>query len=508
LNVFDKVTVAYRGVNYEIGRGRDFYGIWTAGGPRSQPLERWPEAPDGWSAAWARFTELEEPGTIAPAGRNAPRAAHAGPGGVSRLSPTVSGSGSGVGAVGAALLLGAGIALGIAGLFPDYLAGSSLATEPAQLIPHVIYLATWTASAALILMGGARLRAGALLGSGLSVVTLGLFLADAGTPIAGGAHLAGAGLWLSLAGWLACAAGSAMAFLLRPAGPLGADAGDAAPRGSRGRLRMPTGAALGPAILLVLSGLGVAVAFAPAWDSYTLRTAAGQTQYLTAGNAFSNPGPVIVGDVIAMVAFALVIFAAAAWRPARHGAILLAGAIIPMAAQAISALVQVGEATPPQQFGLTPAQASQLGLTISNGLTPAFWIYCVFGVALAVSCLWMLFTPQAQQAPHVAQEVYAMPGDARAQEAGAQGDAYGWKPDAYAWYAAAPDTTGLSGPATPMRAAAEMPQAAPRDAAAEMPQAAPRDAAAEMPQAAPRNAAAEAPKADDHRPAAENDQAS
>jgi hypothetical protein len=504
LNVFDKVTVAYRGVNYEIGRGRDFYGIWTAGGSRSQPLERWPEAPDGWSAAWARFTELEEPGTIAPAGRNAPRAANADTEAVTaRRFPA-----AGVGAVGAALLLGAGVALGIAGLFPDYFAGTSLAAESAQLIPHAIYLATWTASAALILLGGDRLRAGALLGAGMSVVTLGLFLADAGTPIAGGAHLAGAGLWLSLAGWLACAAGTAMAFLRRPAGPLGADAGQAAPRGSRSRLGMPSGAALGPAILLVLSGLGVAVAFAPAWDSYTLRTAVGQTQYLTAGNAFSNPGPVIVGDVIAMVAFALVILAAAAWRPARHGAMLLAGAIIPMAAQAISALVQAGEATPPQQFGLTPAQASRLGLTISNGLTPAFWIYCVLAVALAVSCLWMLFTPQApqaQQAQHVPQEMYAAPGDARAHETSARGDAYGWKPDAYAWYAATPDTAGLSGPATAMPGAAEPPRAA-APHAAEPPQAAGSHAAAEPPQAAGHHAAAEAPKADD-RPATENDQA-
>ena len=49
--------------------------------------------------------------------------------------------------------------------------------------------------------------------------------------------------------------------------------------------------------MLVLAGLGRAAAFAPAWDSFTLRTAAGQSQSLTAGNAFSNPGLVIAGDV-------------------------------------------------------------------------------------------------------------------------------------------------------------------------------------------------------------------
>ena len=81
-----------------------------------------------------------------------------------------------------------------------------------------IYLAVWTASAALILLGGTRLRLGALLSLGLTVVTFGLFFADAGTAIAGGANAGGAGLVLSLVGWLACAAGSVAAFLHQQAG--------------------------------------------------------------------------------------------------------------------------------------------------------------------------------------------------------------------------------------------------------------------------------------------------
>jgi hypothetical protein len=117
-------------------------------------------------------------------------------------------------------------------------------------------------------------------------------------------------------------------------------------------------------------------------------------QTLTAGNAFSNPALVITGDVVVMIAFAAAVIAAALWRPARHGAVLLAGATIPMAAQAISALVQVGEAHGPSQFGVPPATARQLGLTISAGLTPAFWIYFAFIIALIVSCAWMFFTPQ------------------------------------------------------------------------------------------------------------------
>jgi hypothetical protein len=146
-------------------------------------------------------------------------------------------------------------------------------------------------------------------------------------------------------------------------------------------------------VLLILAGLGVAITFAPSWDRFVLQTASGQSQTLTAGNAFNFPGAVIAGNVAVMVTFAAVVIVAALWRPVRYGAVLLAGAIIPMAAQAISAIVQVGEPVSPTQFGFTPAQADQLGLTVSPGLTPVFWIYAVLVVVLIVSCAWMLFTP-------------------------------------------------------------------------------------------------------------------
>jgi hypothetical protein len=452
--VFDKVTITYRGAKYEIGRGRDFYGIWMTGAPRSQPLEWWPETPEGWSSAWTRFASIEAPGAIVPVGRRTPPvgvspvgvspvdvspvdvstvrtgenpgpfghdtaplgetgettvatgggAAPYGPGPGPRVGPAFSGR---TGAIAAAAALGVGVILGVVGLFPAYLGGSSLAQQTGQLIPHAIYLAVWTASAALILIGGARLRLGALLGLGLSVVTFGLFFADAGTAIAGGGN-AGAGLVLSLVGWLACAAGSVAAFLLRPAG-------SPVPAGQpryQGWLARPRGAALGPVVMVVLAGLGVAAAFAPAWDSFTLHTAAGQTQSLTLGNAFSNPGLVIAGDVAVMLALAAVVIVAALWRPVRHGGVLLAGAVIPMAAQAISALVQAGGTASPAQFGISSAQASQIGLTISSGLTPAFWVYCGFLVVLAVSCAWMLFTPYpaAGPRPSAGADAYAWAG--------------------------------------------------------------------------------------------------
>lgn len=391
--MLDKVTIAYRGGTYEIGRGRDYFGIWTVAGSRSQPLEWWPETQEGWSAAWTRFAVLEAPDGITPVGQAATRPGE--PASAGWAPATAAGRG---GAMAAALLLGVGVALGIAGLFPDYLGGSSLAAQPDTLFAHVIYLATWTTAGVLIALGGARLRVGALLATGLSIVTFGLFLADAGTPISGGAYLAGAGLVLSLLGWLACAAGSVLAFLIRPArtaSPAPDTADQAATPTRLFSLGWPRGATLGPAVLLVLAGLGTAAAFVPSWDSFTLRTAAGQSQTFTAGNAFNDPGPVIAGNVVVMVALAAIVIAAALWRPARHGAVLLAGAIIPMAAQAVSALIGAAQATSPTQFGFTPAQASRLGLTISNGLTSSFWIYSVLVVVLLVSCAWMLFTPPA-----------------------------------------------------------------------------------------------------------------
>ena len=353
-------TILYRGARYEIGRGPGYYGIWPAGAPRPPSIEWWPESPEGWHGAWSRFTAIETPGTIVPVSRH-----------------TASVAGASRRAIVAAALLVIGVAFGIAGLFPGYLGGASLAQHPAELVPHAIYLAVWTAGAALILLGGARQRVGALLALGTSIVTFGLFFADAGTVIAGGAHVMGAGLVLALVGWAACAAGSVMAFRLQRAG---------APGQPRWRERRPVLLLAGA----TLAALGAAAAFAPSWDSYTLRTATGVTQSLTAGNAFANPAPVIAGNVAVMAALVLVVIAAAVWRPARLGAALLAGAIVPMVAQAISALVQSGEATSPAQFGISPAQATQAGLTISSGLTAAFWIYCAFVVALVVTWAWMV----------------------------------------------------------------------------------------------------------------------
>jgi hypothetical protein len=435
--VRDNVTISYRGASYEIGRGPHFYGIWVVGAPQPQPVEWWPETPEGWSSAWARFTGIEAPGTIAavrpaatgttrawpppgpqgfppggPAGQPAmtpamgptpvghpaalaaqPGAYPAQPGGYpnepgpypaaqgSYAAQPAAGARAGLPAMVAAGLIAIGVVLGIASLFPHYSFGASLASEAPNLWPHVIYLAAWAGGALLIGLGGARLRMGALLAAGVSIVTFGLFVADAGQAISGGSGAWGTGLVLGLIGWLVCAIGSGLAVRLWQ----GSGAGR--PQAFAARHIVT--------VVAALAALGTAITFAPSWDGYTLTIPNLGSSYTTAGNAFSNPGWVITGDVLAMIAVVLAVVVAVLWRPIREGAWLLAGAIIVMFAQAISALIQVGEPTSPLQFGVTPARAARLGLTITNSLTPAFWLFCAFVLVLMVGCGWLLLSPRA-----------------------------------------------------------------------------------------------------------------
>jgi hypothetical protein len=442
----ENVSICYRGANYALGQAPQFYGIWNAATPRAQPLEWWPLTPEGWAGAWNRFAAIEVPGTIAavpgpavtrPAAPKptatptvappgalasmaeatagaqatadaqptaepqptadaqptaAPQASWTQPLPAAHLAADVSSVGGhpktslpgGPGAFGsagprpvmAAALLALGVVLGIVGLFPSYLAGTSLAQEPDNLVLHVIYLAAWSVSAILMITGGARIRVGALVAVGVSAVTLGLFFADLGTVMGGEGSL-GAGLVLGSIGWLACTVGALLGLRAGPSSRLG----------------RPVGQHLLPVVTLILAAVGTAVAFAPSWDSFTLRTLTGATQSLTEGNAFANPAPVIAGDVIAMIAIVAVIVVAALWRPIRMGAALVVGAVIPMAAQAISALVQIRQAISPLQFGISPAQARQLGLTINAGLTPIFWVFCAFVATLILLCAWMIIAP-------------------------------------------------------------------------------------------------------------------
>jgi len=424
----DKVSISHRGAKYEIGRGKRYYGIWVAGAPESDPVDRWPETREGWEQAWGRFVAIEKPETIAPV-QKTPRAGFKLPRMTVPAALRPRGRGPAWTAAGAGLL-GLGVLLGLIGLFPSYIGTQSLAAQTEQLVPHLLYLLTWAVSAVLV-AGGLRARSGgarigALLGAGLSAVTFGLFFADLGQVIAYGGL--GAGLVLSLLGWLACAAGSVVA-LIAPSRAVAGVPGSAEPgnlpglggSGSWGAPSRPRATDAGPIALLLLAAVGTVAAFVPSWDTYTLtQTSTGASQTVTAGNAFASPAPVIAGNVAVIVAVVVVALLAALWRPARQGAALLAGAIVPLAAQAISALIQASEPATPAMFGISQSQAA--GLTISSGLTPIFWVYCVFVISLLISCAWMLTAPQYQAMP--AAPLHPAPGHVPpAQSAGGTGEA-------------------------------------------------------------------------------------
>ncbi len=390
----EKAVISHRGEKYEIGRGKRFYGIWVVGAPYDAPVDRWPENRDGWQQAWARFATIEEPGNIKAvtrerkglplklgrrkAGGNADGGATAAPvaGRRSRRGTVL--------LVGEGLLV-LGVVLGLVGLFPAYEGSQSLLSQWDQVVPHLCYVIGWALTAAFVALSVARpgnaARLWSLFGLGLSAVTFGLFLSDLG-EVTAGASL-GFGLVLSLISWAACTAGSALAFGANPGSPR-----------EPSRPACPGPRHVGPLALLVLAAIGTAVAFAPSWDSYVLAFAnEGTSQTITAGNAFDNPGVVIAGNVLVMVAIVVVATLAALWRPPRQGALLLAGAIVPLAADAVAALIQAGQQASPAMFGISSAQASVAGLSISTGLTRIFWVYFVFVISLLVSCAWLFTEP-------------------------------------------------------------------------------------------------------------------
>jgi hypothetical protein len=102
---------------------------------------------------------------------------------------------------------------------------------------------------------------------------------------------------------------------------------------------------------------------------------------------------VIAGNVLVMLAIVAVATLAALWRPSRQGALLLAGAIVPLAAEVPSALIQAGQQATPAMFGISSSQAAAAGLTISSGLTGIFWVFFVFVISLIVSCAWLFTEP-------------------------------------------------------------------------------------------------------------------
>ena len=345
--------ITYQGP-YSLVRGSDFYGIWEPGSPKDQLIERFPLTAHGWFDARRRVDALDR---LADGPNSAPITSP-------RANRTA--------LLSAGVVLG-GLVLGVAGLFPSYLGGTSLSSQADQLLPHIAYLLGWSIVAALLLVERKFARGAAGLGVGISLMTFGFFLTDVLTASVGHGEGAGAGLYLSLAGWLTCAAGCATA-LFALSSPT--------PRGKPTAWGHPLVVAGG------IGALGAAVAFALPWDSYTVTTATtGASQTTTAGNIFANPGAIIASNVLTMALIVGVLVVAVAWRPTVVGVTILAGALVPLAAQVFATLAR--PLPPLSDFGVTAAQAVEGQVSVAASYTGWFYLYCAFAAALVVLAGWI-----------------------------------------------------------------------------------------------------------------------
>jgi hypothetical protein len=250
-------------------------------------------------------------------------------------------------------LLAAGIIAGIASLFPEYQGFGSLASATDSLVEYSGFLAAWTAGLLLIVSLRGRPAFGALLGLGTAAATLGVFAIDLSVAVTGSQARVGPGLVLALLGWLSCTTGVAL-LIGRPGGW---------PRWPRGR-------AIAPAALLVIAAVGTALAYGPLSFSYTWPGGS-----LISGDLYPvELSLVTTANLFLMVIFVAAVIAAVLWVPARLGAAMAAGAIIPMALQAVWTLVAVAE--------LVPSSAT-------GDVTPVFKAYCAFIILGVIGAGWL-----------------------------------------------------------------------------------------------------------------------
>jgi hypothetical protein len=263
--------------------------------------------------------------------------------------------------VAAAVLLLAGVGLGIGALFPDFYHNGrgSLASHDFDLVYNIINFGGWAIAGILILLH--RRGIGAWLAAGVTVMTLGLYLVDTGFIVRYGTHLAATGFWLGQSGWLVCASGTGVAlFAARKAGMLG-------------------GIGLGPVALplaAAVAGIATAVAFVPFWDRLHFvvpSTGRSGTIARPGGNAFHNPGTVIAAYVVILTVLVLAPIVATLLRPGTIGAAALLGLIVPQVANLVSEVAFLLGSVDPTYFGASRQQAASAHAVLSLQPTPWFW---------------------------------------------------------------------------------------------------------------------------------------
>jgi hypothetical protein len=141
-------------------------------------------------------------------------------------------------------------------------------------------------------------------------------------------------------------------------------------------------------VLTVVAALVAVVAYLPSWDR--ISAVAPAIKWSTSallGNAFDQPGGVMAGQLEAAAAIALVPILSAFWADLDVAAWAMAGALLALGSQLVSALVQADQGLSPALFGFTSNEARTYGLRSSFSLTGWWTIDVAAAVALGALAL-------------------------------------------------------------------------------------------------------------------------
>jgi hypothetical protein len=269
-----------------------------------------------------------------------------------------------------AFCLAGSVALHVGAMFPDYLHNQGvpgpLVDQTDQAVLYAALAFAWAVSLGLVAWGPRSARYGAAAAIGLAATELGFRLADLGQVWRYGSGQAGLGLWLMSAAWVLGAAGAGFGLVLlrrTSSQSVGASEGSEAPQPQERPIRPgddPAGRFAWRLAATVL-GLLVAGAFLPAWDRYVaFDPASGLSNSVTAGNAFDAAWQIVLGNVVAAVALALIPALAVRLVDRWVGAAMAMGSLAVLATQLAAAVFQVDEPIPGISHGSGLVYAAKL----------------------------------------------------------------------------------------------------------------------------------------------------
>lgn len=335
--------------------------------------------------------------------------------------------------VAAGLGLAATVVLHVVAMVPNYFSvNGSLMSQTDQATLYAIVAAAWALALAVGLTGPHRTPVAAGLAVGVAVTELGFRVVDIG--LAASSNEFAAGVWLMSLAWLVGAVSAGLAVMAartrhrRPpepiagvgpeaemdvdwAAPGGAVAGpDGSPTNSTNTTALPAagGAEVDDdhersawTLLVVILAAVTAGAFLPAWDRIVVTSSVtGQSVSVGQANAFKGPWQEVIGNVLAAIALLAVPAVAVRLRSKAAGAAAACGALLMLASQLASAVVQVDQPLTAERLGYSSSQVQQLGIVASLKLTGWFTVDTLAAYALfAAIMIWAtLRTPQDSSA--------------------------------------------------------------------------------------------------------------